>query len=288
MTKFTKQVGIHGRRLYLTRDDKTVARSAFVTGGDAAPNSNKGGSIVVPGSGDTVAMFEDFLASDTGGQFNGFARVNGDTDTGASGTVSRQSMVNGVMRVSFAGTPLNAPSTALGLVKSHGGIKNWKANQGNLRFGARVKLPSLASVNAYIGFSDSGGSEMPAYDTGGGVLSNMTDGIGFLYNNLASSSTNWQGIATKGDADQTVVGSTGQAPTANVYDVLEIVLSQDSGQTATFFVNGTKLGTTGTLSNPIDATKGLAPGVWVFGCDTGTIQVDVDWIAVSANRDTGT
>lgn len=288
--RFVKQVPIHGRRAYLTRADKLVARSAFATGGEAAPNSNKGGTVVIPGAADTVALWEDFLANDTG-QLNGWTRVNADVDTGASNSVSRQSFVGGVMRLSFQGTPLNAPNGAIGLVQSHGGIKNWKPNAGNLRFAARVKLPSLASVNAYIGFSDSGGSEMPAYDTGtnaaAGFLSNMTDGIGFMYSNLGGS-TVWRGVAVAGDVDQSIAGSSSQGPTANVYDVLEIELSEDSGQRAYFFVNGSPLGSTAKIDNPVDATKGLVPGIWVFGSDTGTIQVDVDWVACSQNRDTGT
>ena len=288
--RFMKQVPLHGRRAYLTRTDKLVARSAFATGGEASPNSNRGGTIVVAGSGDTVALFEDFLGNDTGGLLNGWNRVNADADTGATGSVTRvAAAVGGVARVSFAGSTFSTPNFSIGLTK--GLMRHWKANSGNLRFAARVKLPSLGSVNAFIGFSDSGGSEMPAYDTGtnaaAGFLSNMTDGIGFMYSNLGSVTT-WRGVTTKTDVDQSIAGTSAQSPTANVYDVLEIELSEDSGQRAHFFVNGQQLGTTGYIADPLNAATGLVPGIWVFGVDSGTIQVDADWIAVSSNRDTGT
>lgn len=284
MSFFKKQVSLHGLRAYLSTGNRHVTKDAYVTGGEASVG-RKGGNVVVPGSPSTVALFEDFLASDTG-QYNGWTRVNSDVDTGASNSVARQSMTNGVMRVSFQGTPLNAPTGAVGLVQSHGGIKNWKPNQGRLHFAARVKLPSLASVNAFIGLSDSGGSEVPAYDTGGGVITQAADAIGFMYSNLGSSSTNWQGVSARSVAadsgDQTVTSSV--TPVANTYDVLEIYMG-DSGENATFAINGSPIGR---LTNPVEAKSALAPGVWVFGSDTGTIQVDVDWVAVSANRDTGT
>jgi hypothetical protein len=280
-----KQVSFHGVRDYLSTENRHVTQDAFVSGGEASVG-RQGGSITIPGSPATVARFDDFLASDTGGQFNGRSRVNGDTDTGATGTVSRQSMVNGVMRVSYAGTALGTPAAAIGL--TGGLIKNWKPDQGRLTFAARVKLPSLASVNAYIGFSDSGGSEMPSYDTGdaGGIpITNMADGIGFMYSNLGGVTT-WRAVSARsvaGDSgDQTV--NTGITPVANTYDVLEFHMG-DSGEHATFFVNGVAVGR---LTNPVEAKNALVPGVWVFGSDTGTIQVDIDYIALSANRDSGT
>ena len=282
MSLFRKQVSLHGLRAYLSVGNKHVTQDAYVTGGEAS-SGRQGGSVVLPGSPATVARFDDFLASDTGGQFNGWTRVNGDVDTGASSSVARQSMVNGVVRVSFQGTPVNAPTFAVGL--TNGLIKNWKPDQGRLHFAARVKLPSLASVNAFIGLSDSGGSEMPAYDTGGGVITNAADAIGFMYSNLGSV-TNWQGVAARSVAadsgDQTV--DSAKALTANTYDVLEIDMG-DSGELATFRVNGVAVGR---LTNPVEAKTALTPGVWVFGSDTGTIQVDIDWINIAANRDTGT
>jgi len=283
---FKKQVSLHGLRSYLTRLSTLVAQRAFAAGGEASIG-RQGGTVILPGSPSVVAVWEDFLGhvGDTGAM-HGWEMVNGDNDTGATSSLGYTSATNGVMRLSWSGTPVNAPAHCIGI--STNAMKNWKANQGNLRFGARVKIPVLASVNAYIGFSDSGGADFPAYDTGtnaaAGFLSNMTDGVGFMYSNLGSS-TVWRGVATKGDADQSIAGTSSQTPTANTYDVLEIELSQDSGQRADFYLNGAHMGR---ITDPLNAASGLSPGVWLFGSDTGTLQIDIDWINVSSNRDTGT
>lgn len=286
MSKFKSQVSLHGLKAYLDRLNNLVSQGAFVAGGEKSVG-RQGGSIVVPGSPGTVAQFHDFLGhlADTGG-LDGWEMVNGDNDTGATGSIAYTSATNGVIRLNGVTSMQPAPAHNLGL--STNAMKNWKANQGNLRFAARVKLPSLATANVYIGFSDSGGADMPAYDTGTnaaiGFLSNMTEGAGFMFG-PGGSSTAWRPVATKGDGDQVASGGTSYSPTANTYDVLEVVLSSDSGQRAEFYVNGAYAGK---IDNPLDAAVALAPGVWMFSNDTGTTQLDVDWIAVSANRDTGT
>jgi hypothetical protein len=288
MSLFKKQVSLHGLRSYISRTDMHVAKGAVASGGEASVG-RQGGTIVLPGSPGTVAVFDDWTGhvGDTGA-VRGWEFVNGDNDTGATGGVNYTSATNGVVRLNWATSA--QPGVAHNVGLSTNAMKNWKANQGNLRFAARVKFVSLTAVQAYIGFSDSGGADMPAYDTGtnaaAGFLSNMTEGIGFMYTN-AGSVTTWRGVATKGDADQSMTASvsTVPSPTTNTYDVLEIQLSQDSGQNADFFINGAHVGM---VANPLDAAVALAPGFWLCGTDTGTIQLDVDWVNVSANRDTGT
>ena len=288
MSLFKKVVSLHGLRAYINRTDKFVTPNAFVTGGEKGAIGRKGGNVVLPGSPGTVAVWDDFLGhiADTGA-IPGWELLNGDADTGVSGGTTYTSAANGVIRLNWATSA--QPGVAGPVAVSTNAIKNWKANQGNLRFAARVKMPSLTAVQAYIGFSDSGGADFPAYDTGtnaaAGFLSNMTEGVGFMYTN-GGGVTTWRGVATKGDADQsmTAVGTT-PSPTTNVYDVLEIQLSSDSGQRADFFINGVNVGY---ISNPLDAAVALAPGFWLSGTDTGTIQLDVDWVNVSAGRDSGT
>jgi hypothetical protein len=257
MSFFTKQKSLWGLKAYISPQNVLVSQSTFAAGGEASIG-RQGGNIVLPGSPDVVALFDDFLGhiGDTGA-IDGWELVNGDADTGATGSIGHVSATNGVMRVNFAGTALNTPAAAIGF--TGGLMKNWKANQKNLRIQARVKIPSLASVNAFIGFSDSGGAEMPAYDTGGGVITNAADGIGWMYSNLGGV-TNWRGVSAR-----SVAG--------------------DSGDYADFFRNGLFVNR---ISQPVDKAVAMTPGVWLFGSDTGTIQVDVDYINVSASRDTGT
>jgi len=286
MSIFSKQKSLWGLKAYISPQNHLVSQSAFSAGGEASVG-RQGGSIVIPGSPDVVAIFDDFLGhiGDTGA-VKGWEFVNGDADTGATGSIGHVSATNGVMRVNFTGTALNTPAAAIGF--TGGLMKNWKANQKNLRFQARVKIPSLASVNAFIGFSDSGGAEMPAYDTGGGVITNAADAVGWMYSNLGGS-TNWRGVSARsvaGDSgDQTINDTGGLGPTANVYDVLEIRFGSDSGDYADFYRNGLFVNR---INQPVDKAVAMTPGVWLFGSDTGTIQVDTDYINVSANRDTGT
>lgn len=283
---FKSQVSLHGLRAYIDRLNNLVSNGAFVSGGDRAIG-RQGGSVVLPGSPGVVAQFNDFLGhlADTGG-LDGWEMVNGDNDTGVTGSIAYVSATNGVIRLNGVTSMQPAPAHNLGL--STNAMKNWKANQGNLRFAARVKLPSLATANVFVGFSDSGGADMPAYDTGTnaaiGFLSNMTDGAGFMFG-PGGSSTAWRPVATAGDSDQVASGGTSYSPTANVYDVLEVEFSSDSGQRVDFFVNGLFAGK---IDNPVNAASGLAPGAWMFSNDTGTTQLDIDWINVSGNRDTGT
>jgi hypothetical protein len=286
MSHFKKQISLHGLRAYLSRLNALVARGPVASGGESSIG-RQGGTVVLPGSPGTVALFHDFLGhlADTGG-FDGWEFVNGDNDTGATGSIGYVSATNGVIRLNGVTSMQPAPAHNLGLASN--AMQNWKANQGNLRFAARVKLPSLATANVYVGFSDSGGADMPAYDTGTnaaiGFLSNMTNGAGFMFG-PGGSSTAWRPVATAGDSDQVASGGTSASPTANTYDVLEIEFSPDSGQVVDFYVNGVNAGR---ISNPVNAAAGLVPGFWMFSNDTGTTQLDIDWVNVSANRDTGT
>lgn len=289
MSLFKKLVTLHGLRTYLTRTDMLAVAGAFVAGGEKGSIGRQGGNVVLPGSPGVVALFDDFLGhvGDTGA-VGGWEFLNGDNDTGVTGGVNYTSAANGVVRLNWATSA--QPGVAHNVGLSTNAMKNFKANAGNLRFAARVKMPSLTAVQAYIGLSDSGGADMPAYDTGtnaaAGFLSNMTEGVGFMYTQ-GGGVTTWRGVATKGDADQSMTASvsTVPSPTANVYDVLEIQLSSDSGQRADFFINGLHVGR---INDPLDAAVALAPGFWLSGTDTGTIQLDVDWVNVSQNRDTGT
>jgi hypothetical protein len=267
--------GIHRRALGLTTRDETISRTGFVSGGDDRP------AIVLPGNPDTVALFDDFLG-DTG-EFD-WTSVTGDTGAAGLGTVAKVTGTGGVARITTSDNAVLTPVSAIGF--SQGLQKQWKANQGNLRLSARVKIGTLAGSEFYVGFSDSGGAEMPAYDTGGGIITNMADGIGFVYGGN-SGTTTWRGIAARsvagdsGDQTSTLTSS----PTANVYQTLEVALDGDSGQLfADFYVNGVK---EGRISQPVNATTALTPVVMAFASDAAALTFDVDYINVSANRDTG-
>lgn len=280
MSNFTKQVSLHGKRSYITPDDKTVAKSAFVSGGEASIG-NKGGSIVLPGSPDTVALFDDFLG-DTGEL--DWTSVNGDTGVAGAGTVKKVTGTGGVLRITTSADAVLTPVAAIGMTQ--GLMKQWKANQGNLRMSGRVKIGTLAGSEFFFGFSDSGGAEMPAYDTGGGVITNMADGVGFVYGGN-SGTTTWRGTSARSVAADSGDGAVtlSSSPVANVYDTLEVALDSDSGGLyADFYVNGKR---EGRITQPTNGTTALTPVVMAFASDAAALAFDVDYINVSANRDTG-
>jgi hypothetical protein len=275
MSDFTKQKSLWGPKAYISPNDMLVSRNVVGTGGEGKPR------IVMPGSHDTVALFDDFLG-DTGA-FD-WTTVNGDTGVAGVGSVAKVTGAGGVLRITTSADAILTPTAVIGF--SQGLQKQWKANQGYLRMSARVKIGTLAGSEVYIGFSDSGGAEQGAYDTGGGIITNMADGIGFVYGGN-SGTTVWRGIAARsvaadsGDQTATLTSS----PTANVYQTLEVALDGDSGQLfADFYINGVK---EGRISQPVNAVVALTPVVHMFASDAAALTLDVDYINVSAARDTG-
>jgi hypothetical protein len=276
--------GLHRRALGLSPDDQVVGQAGFVAGGDGKP------AIVLPGAPDTVAYFDDFLGDLVRDEWN---YVEG--DTGSSGAI--QAATNGVFRLLGSSTDAAAPASVRAL---NSGALNWKADQGpgrysgRLRMGARLKLESASRSakrqSVFVGFTDITTAEMPAYDTGAGVLSPAADMVGFLFG--ARADTGWSGVAVKSTAgdsgDQLVVLGASYGPTSNVYTTVEVELTRgisDTGGKATFFIDGVARGS---INSPVNSAVAMTPVVATFDEDTGARFVDIDWINVSAPRDTGT
>lgn len=293
----TKQVSLHGKRVFVTIDDQLAARNGFVAGGDDKP------SIVLPGSPDTTAIYEDFHGDDLTGDDTGkplfggpFRALVGDTGH----TNDKQAGTNGVFRL------LSTPSTTATKAATAGvgigtGSLDWKGNQGpgdksgRLRFGARLKLQTVEQAEAagnnrmhvYLGFTDVGTYEFPVYDTGAGLINNASDFVGFLFS--PGGDTGWTGVSkksTSGDSGiQVVALDTGIA--ANIYDTVEVEYNRgisDTGGRATFYINGIPVGA---IDSPIVPTVGLQPVALAWLQDTGGNYVDLDWVNVAAPRDTG-
>lgn len=279
--------GIHRRMLGIGVRDEVIARSGFVAGGDDRP------AIVLPGNPDTVALFDDFLGDLVADEW---AYVEG--DTGYSGVITTGT--NGVFRITGSETQVVAPDTAAAAL-TQGLMKQWKANQGGpkngrLRLSARVKLETVTRTaeggrtHMFVGFSDSGGAEMPAYDTGAGIITAAADLVGFLFS--PGGDTGWTLVSAKSTAgdsgDQSVVAGASYGPSANTYTTLEVEVrsgNSDTGGTAHFWIDGIKRGV---INSPVGSAIALTPWVGGFVQDTGAAQfMDIDYIAISAPRDTG-
>lgn len=273
------QASLHGHRAFVTPDNLLVGQNGIAAGGRDKP------LIVLPGAPDTVALFDDFL-----GDALDSAWIVGTSDTGqatpASGVLatSAVSATNGVFRMTSSATSTQTPA---GGAQSLNGAPNWKANQGRLRFGVRLKTAVLAGNTVFAGYTDTGGTEIAAYDTGGGIITPAADYVGFIWSGEGGSTQQaYRCVAGKAGVDQ-VATPAGSAitPTANVYDVLEIELPGVDGGAATFYVNGKAYAQI--ASAAITPTVALAGGVWRANTDGAADAIDIDWINMSAGRDTG-
>jgi hypothetical protein len=300
----TKQVSLHGKRAFLSKEDILVGRGGIAAGGDDKP------TIVLPGAPDTVAVFDDFHASlvgDTGniGDTGNVSAHQGGlyllavgTDTGNE--IKLQNSTNGVIRLGPVTDGTQTPAgTNTSLV---GRTHAWKANMGpgghsgRLRFAARLKCPGNGTVwnagSIFAGFADTGvlgAGTFPIYDTGAsdtGGIAAVADAVGFLYGENAD--TGIRGVSARGGATgRQSVTLTTTAPTVNKYQVWELELhrsSSDTGGTATFWIDGVPQGT---ITSPITTAEPVVPYIGIMASDTGAPALDVDWFAVSAPRDTG-
>lgn len=269
-----KSLGLR-RDAGLTKDGQIMARNGFVAGGEGKP------VIVFPGA-DTVAIFDDFLGDLVADEWIAGSSDTGQaTNTGVLGT-SAVSATNGIYRMTSSASSTQTPA---GGAQSINGAPNWKANQGRLRFGARVKIADLAKNNVFVGLTDTGGTEMAVYDTGGGIITPAADYVGFLKGGgaaAAGASLTWRFVAGKAGVDQ--VATTGVTPTANVYDTLEAEVSAD-GNVAIGYINGKPVASF--TSAAVTPTVALAGGVWRANTEAAADAVDVDYLNVSAARDTG-
>lgn len=273
----TSKRSLHGRSAYIDVRDRVGGRLGVLSGGIDRP------TIVYP-SAEYTSVFDDFYVS---GNDTGYAGANfkySAADTGAAGAVVAGT--NGIYRLTPTETPTSTVAGSVSVVT--GEQLQWKVNQGEeLRFATRLKKSTYSGGEhgLFVGFTDSTAAEMPVHDTGGTAdKATATNAFGIGWN--LSGDTGWVGYAVDGDTVQedVLVATT---PTDNVYVELEVVATRtasDTGGSVSFFVDGLPKGQ---IDNPCNASTALTPVVAVY--DTGgAATVDVDWIAVSAQRDTGT
>lgn len=275
----TKQVSIHGRRLWISDKDQTSAKAGYVAGGDDTP------SVAVGFSEGYSQMADDFHGPTLDGKWSS---VEGDTGH----TQAIAAVVNGVLRMTNSGSAGATPTEVNQVVSA----LQWKANMGpggqsgDLKMTCRLKAGTWTMGGVFVGFTDLVTAEMPAYDTGGDLITAAADCVGFLFGE--NGDTGWMGVSAKstaGDSGDQQVALTTTAPTANKYVTLEVAVRRghsDTGGIASFWVDGVAKGT---ITSPIGSAIALTPTVAVFDVnDTGAPVVDVDYISVSGPRDTGT
>lgn len=286
----TKQVPLHGRRAYISPLNDLVSRGTIATGGEDKS------TIVLPGSHDMVAIWDDFLGDLVGDEW---AYVEG--DSGFSGALVTGT--GGVFRLLGSETQ-TANSPAENLALTQGLFKNWKADMGagsmkndrRLRMSARIKFDSVSRAaeggrtHVFAGLADTGGAEMPVWDTGAGVLSAAADLMGFMFS--PGGDTGWSLVSAKsvaGDSgDQLVVAGASHGPSANTYSNLAMEYRSglsDTGGRVLFWIDGKLVGS---ISSPVASTVALTPWIGCFAQDTGHAPtLDIDYVNIAGTRDTG-
>jgi hypothetical protein len=307
----TKLKSIFGRSLFLGPKNVTVAKDGFAIGGD----HNKYGTIVYPGP-NHVALFDDFMG-DTGRSANmrantdsTWAVIEGDTGNDTGTNVYITPGTSGICR-SIISTTNSHTGPSPGREGFGAGIVSrslsWKANQGSiptdskssLRFATRLRFSGATDtgrqINIWAGLTDTNVLEAPVYDTGGAVITNATDAVGFWYSGGADTGWAAYSVNTGGTAQVVALDNTRQAIRSaggtnnqNQWDVLELEIHHgqgDTGGTATFWVNGVPQGT---IDGPVAMNAALTPQIYQWCSDTGGGTIlDIDWVNVSAPRDTG-
>lgn len=316
----TKQVSLHGRRAYLTKDDVLVGRGGVASGGEGKP------SIYYP-SHDRVAFVDDFLGqgihADTGSQ--GLWGKLRSADTGADGSIDIVSgHSNGVLRLRTHNN-LGTAAASSGNIASIVLGRHFTANQ-NIRMSARIRVgvpaedSTLGKHIVYVGFTDDTGTlEIPMFvdtgeaatgDTGstpgasvGELRAVATDMVGFLFDGKVADTgsgwtpARWHGVSATAaglTANQftrhTDTGATAIAANPGIWQWLEVEVDRNAGDTggvARFWIDGKYIGR---IDSPVGLSAKLTPVVCVAPhgpADTGSTAVDIDVIAVSASRDTG-
>jgi hypothetical protein len=243
------------------------------------------------------------VLGDTGGQLSfGPQRVstlyedfNGGTQvystTVVDGWMSRKGTTNAVdwtVTAAAGGTVVGkvgdtTASMAVSGVQLDSGL-NWKANQGNLVFEAKVKTGIITNIAIFIGFTDQVAAlEMPIQSAASAdtITTNASDAVGFMFDTSMTTDTWWLvGVANNTDA---TLQNSAAVPVADTYQTFRIELSTTG--VATFYINGVAVGTA--MTGAVTATVALTPVIAAFNRTTtngATTIVTADYVYVSADR----
>lgn len=219
-----------------------------------------------------IRLFDDFLGDVIADQWS--AAVGNDAQA-VIATINAGA-VGGTVRLTTGDTTTVSESAS---VLTHG--LNWKASNGGLVFEARVTpVSSVADVAYFVGLTDvlaTSTLEIPVTLSGTTFTTNATDAVGFVYDTAATTDV-WYGKGVKNDTDSATL-TTAVAPAAGTAVVLRVEVNADGD--ATFYINGTKLGT---IEDAVTASVALTPVISAMARTTTSKSIDVDYVYVEADR----
>lgn len=166
-----------------------------------------------------------------------------------------------------------------GIQVTHGAFYSFKAANGGLRYGVRLKISAITTAAFFVGFTDLGTFEAPIESAGSGntLTTNATDAVGFMFDTRMTADNIWC-VGVKGDTDATAVNS-GIAPVADTYILLEFEVNSDGD--AIFYIDGDVVGR---VDDAVTTTVGLTPTVAATSLVAASRTVTVDYIECEMNR----
>lgn len=267
---------LHGRQAGIDAKGRLVCPKGFIAGED--------GNQISIGSPSRVVFFDDFLGDVITDQCN---FVEG-SDSATSDAAILAGGIGGVVRFTTGDVTGVTAANVLANVEQLTYALQWQASNGDLVFQARLKLSSITTSFAFLGFTDLVTAELPIEGSGtaDGITTNATDACGFLFD-VRMATKKWWLVGVANDVDATAQNSA-IAPTANQYQTFRIELSVPPGgatnATAKFFINGTQVGTA--MNNALVSATDLTPTVAVSKAfaDTTSITADLDYVHVAMDR----
>lgn len=208
--------------------------------------------------------------------------LNGDMSAVAKG--SDGACVDFAIVAAVGGTIAATSGAGAGASMAANGVQivqalNWQAGQGGLIFEARVKMDAITTVALFVGLGDQVAAlEMPFTISGTTLTSNITDGCGFLFD-TAADVDNWKLVGVKQDVDATLQ-DIGIPPVAATFETFRIEV--DSAGTATFYRNGTQVGTP--MANATRTAVSLTPYIGGFSRAAASRVFTADYWAAYQNR----
>lgn len=222
-----------------------------------------------------VAVYDDFLGEEINGYI--WQSLIG-TDSSCRNATVRSEQLRGFARLT---TGANASADMAGNGVQINSRLNWQANQGGLICEFRLMIDTVTSVAVFAGFTNQDSAvQIPIMGSGAadGLTNNANDAVGILFDTTMTTKQWWL-VGVAGAVGATAQAS-GAGAVAGTVETWRIEVSATG--VATFYKNGTLVGTT--LTGAITATVPLTPVIAAFARTSSSRNIDIDFIAVQAQR----
>ena len=205
-------------------------------------------------------------------------KVTGDLAETDTGIINVDGKVNGWVRIS--GNNEDGKGVAIGT----GTVFSPSLN-GPIAIETRVEMAALTTRSIFIGFTDANADDVAEPQTSNTVTMTpvASDYCGFVLDSQLTDSADWHAVFRGGDVTASTTSTDldlDEDATAAESQVLRVEI--DTNGTARWYVDG-KLKSTQTGAVSTTVVQAAIVGCW--GTTTTAANLDIDYIAVEANRD---